>query len=96
MAKIKNIKRQLAPVIKTRKVMRLLLLLPLSALLAISGYNLSAGNNNLAVILLHLFVMALCITFIAMIVKSMFAIRYVEMPEKQTKQDYEELNLQHS
>ncbi|WP_146185906.1 hypothetical protein [Flavobacterium album] len=76
--------------------MRLLLLLPNFALLAISGYNLSAGNNNLAVTLLHLMVMALCITFVALIVKSMFAIKYVEVPETENNEAYEALDLQHS
>jgi hypothetical protein len=76
--------------------MRLLLLLPNFALLAISGYNLSVGSNVLAVLLLHLIVMALCITFITLIVKSMFAIKYIEMPEEQAEQAYEGLDLQHS
>lgn len=76
--------------------MRLLLLLPILALLAVSGFNLSAGNNSFAVVVLHLVIMALCVTFIAMIVKSMFTIRYVEMPEKESKQAYEGLDLQHS
>ena len=96
MAKIKIRKSQLAVVIKKENVMKLLLLLPISALLAISGYNLSTGSNNLAVMLLHFFVMALCIVFAALIIKSMFAIKYVEMPETEDKQAYEELNLQHS
>ncbi len=76
--------------------MRLLLLLPNFALLAISGYNLSVGSNVLAVLLLHLIVMALCITFITLIVKSMFAIKYIEMPEEQAERTYEGLDLQHS
>lgn len=76
--------------------MRLLLLLPNFALLTISGYNLSAGNNNLAVTLLHLMVMALCLTFSALIVKSMFAIKYVEITDTENQEAYEEMNLQHS
>ncbi|WP_294823125.1 hypothetical protein [uncultured Flavobacterium sp.] len=76
--------------------MRLLLMLPLLALLAVSGFNLSAGSNNLAVIALHLIVMVICIAVIAMIVKSIFRIKYIEMPEKESEQAYESLDLQHS
>ncbi len=76
--------------------MRLLLLLPIFALLAVSGYNLSAGNNNLAVIVLHLSVMAVCITLISLVIKSIFAVKYTEMPETEGNQPYETLDLQHS
>ncbi|MGQ2982485.1 hypothetical protein [Flavobacterium sp.] len=76
--------------------MRLLLLLPTFALLAVSGFNLSAGNNSFAIVIVHLVVMALCITFIALIVRSIFAVRYVEMPEIESNQAYEALDLQHS
>ena len=76
--------------------MRLLLLLPILALLAVSGFNLSAGNNSFAIVVLHLVVMVLCITFIGLIVRSMFAVRYVEIPENDSGQTYEGLDLQHS
>ncbi|MCW4467463.1 hypothetical protein OGH69_00650 [Flavobacterium sp. MFBS3-15] len=76
--------------------MRLLLLLPILALMSVSGFNLSAGNNSFAVVVLHLLVMAMCIIFIAMIVKSMFTVKYVEMPEKETRKAYEGMDLQHS
>lgn len=72
------------------------MLLPVFALMAVSGYNLSAGNNTLAVVILHLIVMAVCLFFVAMIVRSMFAIKYVEAPQPENRQAYEELNLQHS
>lgn len=84
--------------------MRLLLLLPNLVLLAISGYNLSVDFFNpdakagIVVTLVHLFVMALCLLFIALIVKSSFKIKYIEVPENSREQEegYEEFDLQHS
>jgi hypothetical protein len=87
-----------------RKIMRLLLLLPNFALLGISGYNLTAELSSMAVngilvtSLLHLFVMALCLTFIVLIIKSAFVIRYVETDEQEaaTSGSYDDYGLQHS
>lgn len=84
--------------------MRLLLLLPNLVLLAISGYNLSVDFFNpdvkagIVVTLVHLFVMALCLLFIALIVKSSFKIKYIEVPEntREQEEEYEEFDLQHS
>lgn len=85
--------------------MRLLLLLPVLALMAVSGYNLyyeltaDAVTGSLAVIVLHGAVTAMCIYFAALIVRSMFTIRYVERTEKPVlnrTENYEELTLQQS
>ena len=80
--------------------MKLLLLLPVLALMAISGYNLynemnvDAVPGNLAVIVLHTAVTAMCLFFAGLILRSMFAIKYVEkeeMPVLKHRQGYEEL-----
>ncbi|WP_128389299.1 hypothetical protein [Flavobacterium cerinum] len=84
--------------------MRLLLLLPNLLLLAISGHNLSVDFFNpetkagIVVTLMHLFVMALCLLFIGLIIKSLFSIKYIEEPENSSEQEkkYGEFNLQHS
>lgn len=71
--------------------MKLLMLLPNLVLIAVSGVNLSnelSGstlNNNLAIIVLHLSVLVLCLVFVALIVKSMFSIKYIEITQTQTK-----------
>lgn len=86
------------------KLMKLLMLLPNVVLIAISGINLSnefSGqelNNSLAIIVLHLSVLILCLTFTALIVKSMFKIKYVEMPDLQTEDStsYSESAFQHT
>ena len=79
--------------------MKLLMLLPNLVLIAVSGVNLAnefAKNtmvNNLAVIVLHLSVLIMCIVFVALIVKSMFKVKYTEMPEQdviETTDSYEE------
>lgn len=83
--------------------MKLLLLIPNFILLAISGYNLSIDffnpemKGSIVVTLLHLVVMAVCLIFIALIIKSIFVIKYIELPEQtQDTQRYQEINLQHS
>lgn len=87
-----------------KKIMKLLLLLPNLVLLAISGYNLTVDFYNpeakasIVVTLMHLFVMALCLLFIGLIIKSSFKVKYVEVPENSMQQDkgYKEFDLQHS
>jgi len=72
-------------------IMKLLMLLPNLVLIAVSGVNLSnelSGstlNNNLAIIVLHLSVLVLCLVFVALIVKSMFSIKYIEITQTQTE-----------
>ncbi|TRW23579.1 hypothetical protein FMM05_13030 [Flavobacterium zepuense] len=63
--------------------MKLILLLPNIALFAISFFNLNdtTSQPNIAVTLLHLFVMLICLTFTGLIVRSMFTIKQVEMNE---------------
>ena len=73
--------------------MRLLLLLPNFVLIAISGYNLFGRgvwineSNQLVFTLLHLLVMALCMVFITLIVKSVFKVTYIEVPEISEQED---------
>lgn len=84
--------------------MKLLMLLPNVVLIAISGINLSnefsgqSLTNNLAIIVLHLSVLAMCLVFSAIIIKSMFKITYTEVTENQSQghASYDELDLQHS
>jgi len=84
--------------------MKLLLLIPNFILMGIAGYNLfneftKAGEPNYLLFkILHGIVLALCIYFAAAIIKSMFTIRYVEVPEKQPQQtaEYGKLELKHS
>jgi len=84
--------------------MKLLMLVPNLVLIAVSGVNLSnelSGEtltNSLAIIVLHLSVLVMCLVFSGLIVKSMFKIRYVEMPETQSEErtSYDELDLQHT
>ena len=84
--------------------MKLLMLVPNLVLIAVSGVNLSnelSGEtltNSLAIIVLHLSVLVMCLVFSGLIVKSMFKIRYVEMPETQSGEhtSYDELDLQHT
>ena len=84
--------------------MRMLLLLPNFVLLAISGYNLynnvTTGNfvGSLAVNLLKLLVMALCFVFTAIIVKSMFTVKYIANPDATIAEDdiYKNIVLRHS
>ena len=85
--------------------MKLLLLLPVLALMAISGYNLyneltaDAVTGSLAIIVLHGAVTAMCLFFAGLIIRSMFTIKYVERTERLVlnhAQDYEELTLQQS
>lgn len=84
--------------------MKLLMLLPNVVLIAISGINLSnefsgqSLNSNLAIIVLHLSVLAMCLVFSAIIIKSIFKIRYTEVTETQLEgqSSYNELELQHT
>jgi Na+/serine symporter len=66
--------------------MKLLMLLPNLVLIAISGLNISneletSGVKNLAVMVLHASVLIMCLVFVALIVKSMFAVVEVEVTE---------------
>ena len=88
-----------------RRIMKLLLLLPVLALMAVSGYNLynelaiDTVPGNLAIIVLHTAVTAMCLFFTGLIIRSMFTIKYVERKERPVlnhAQDYEELTLQQS
>ena len=82
--------------------MKLMLLVPNFILMAIAGYNLfneftkTGEPNYLLFKILHCIVLALSIYFAVAIVRSMFTIRYVEVPEKQPEAEYNELELQHS
>lgn len=67
--------------------MRFLLLIPNFILIAVSAYNLTANetlNNDgsyFPYTLLHLLVMLICILFVAMVIKSAFAVKYTETAE---------------
>ena len=67
--------------------MKLLMLLPNIVLMAISGINLynefQLSNANLAVAVLHFAVMVMCLTFVTLIVKSMFRVKYTEVEDRQ-------------
>ncbi|RZJ75678.1 MAG: hypothetical protein EOO45_04815 [Flavobacterium sp.] len=84
--------------------MRLLLLIPNLLLLAISGYNLAndftvqGDPHYLTFKILHVLVMAMCITFISLIVRSLLRVTAIAETESsvETDENYEELNLQHS
>lgn len=84
--------------------MRLLLLIPNLLLLVISGYNLAndftvqGDPHYLTFKILHLLVMGMCITFISLIVRSLFRVTAIAMNENSTEavETYEDLNLQHS
>lgn len=71
--------------------MKLLMLLPNIVLMAISGINLynefQLPNANLAVAVLHFAVMVMCLTFVTLIVKSMFRVECrVECTEVEDRQ----------
>ena len=79
--------------------MKLLMLLPNFVLIAISGLNISneletTGVKNLAVIVLHASVFIMCLVFVALIVKSMFAVVETEVYENeyQTASEQNELS----
>lgn len=84
--------------------MKLLLLIPNVVLLGISGYNFfnditgPAEPNYLVFKILHLIVMAICITFITIITRSMFTIKYtvVEDAAADGSEIYSDIELQHS
>jgi hypothetical protein len=67
--------------------MKLLMLLPNIVLMAISGINLynefQLPNANLAVAVLHFAVMVMCLTFVTLIVKSMFRVECTEVEDRQ-------------
>jgi len=82
--------------------MKLMLLVPNFILMAIAGYNLfneftkTDEPNYLLFKILHCIVLGLSICFTIAIIRSMFTIRYVEVPQKQPEAEYNELELQHS
>ena len=63
------------------------MLLPNLVLIAISGINLynefQLQNANFAVGILHLTVLVMCLTFVFLIIKSMFKVKYTEVEDKQ-------------
>ena len=82
--------------------MKLVLLIPTFILMAISGYNLSVEfakapePNYLLFKAIHLTVLLMSIVCAGAIIKSMFAIRYVEVKrQKRIKQSYNDIELQH-
>ncbi|MFL9843871.1 hypothetical protein [Flavobacterium rhizosphaerae] len=82
--------------------MKLLLLLPNLVLLSVSGYNLytglttSQGPNYIVYNLLHIAVSIICLTFIGMIIRSLFSIKYIETEQTFVEEAYyNETNLQH-
>ena len=88
---------------KTANAMKLLIILPNLVLIAVSGINLSnelfntQQATNLAVMVLHFSVLILCITFVALIVKSMFKVIVTEDNSYvENNAEYEELNMRHT
>lgn len=88
---------------KTTNAMKLLIILPNLVLIAISGINLSnelsntSQAANLAIIVLHFSVLILCITFVALIVRSMFKVVIKEDSDYlENTAEYEELNMRHT
>lgn len=82
--------------------MKIVLLIPTVVLMAISGYNLSiefakTGEPNYLIFkALHLTVLLISIICAGAIIRSMFKIKYVEIPERKEEENYNELELQHS
>ncbi|WP_417350293.1 hypothetical protein [Flavobacterium alkalisoli] len=82
--------------------MKLVLLIPTVVLMAISGYNLSVeftktGEANYLIFkAVHLTVLLISILCTAAIIRSMFKIKYVEIPETNNNKNYNELEIQHS
>ncbi|MES2484747.1 MAG: hypothetical protein V4581_02210 [Bacteroidota bacterium] len=74
--------------------MRLLLLIPAFLLIAISGYNLTGGysapganevaNNSITPEMLHMGIILFSVVFISFIVRSLFAVKYIETEMPQT------------
>ena len=82
--------------------MKLVLLIPTFVLMAISGYNLSnefaktGEPNYLLFKAIHFTVLLISIVCAAAIIKSMFAIRYVEVKKYDNiKEAYNDIELQH-
>lgn len=84
--------------------MKLLLLLPNITVLAISVYNVMHGSGTqnqliFPVLIIHFIVMAMCITIIALILKSMFKVQPVQqqqpvlIPVEYNEQPYKEVKL---
>ena len=79
--------------------MKLLMLLPNLVLIAVSGLNISnefttQGANNLAVMVLHASVLIMCMVFVSLIVKSMFAVIEVEESiDYETADEHSELTM---
>lgn len=84
------------------QAMKLLMLFPNFVLMAISGINLynefRLPTANLAIAVLHVAVLVICLTFVSLIVKSMFTIRYTEVAEDETQEIREPkvIQLQHT
>lgn len=84
--------------------MKLMLLIPNFALMAIAGYNLSVefsgteSSGYLLSKLLHIAVLLITVFFTVVIVKSMFYVKYVEIPAEEITEDaeYNEYELRHS
>lgn len=82
--------------------MKLLMILPNLVLIAVSGINLSnefsnTQSNNFAIMVLHLSVLIICVTFVALIVKSMFKIVVTEdTGYAENSAEYEELGMRHT
>ena len=84
--------------------MKLLLLIPNFVLMGIAGYNLAnefskTGEPNYILFkLLHFSVLLISLVCTVMIVRSLFTIRYVEVPQTQTStiEEYNEMELQHT
>lgn len=69
--------------------MRILLLFPSVILFAISFYNLAQSSTavqpNFAIIVLHAFVMTVCLVFSGAIIKSMFTVTIEEVEVNETE-----------
>jgi hypothetical protein len=83
--------------------MKLLIILPNLVLIAISGINLSnelsntQQATNLAVMVLHFSVLIMCITFVALIIRSMFKVVATEDNSyAENTAEYEELDMRHT
>ena len=83
--------------------MKLILLIPNIILMVIAGYNLAndlnvASPNYLLIKMVHLSVLIITVVFMALIIKSMFTVKYIDIPEEEITEDteYNEYELQHN
>jgi formate hydrogenlyase subunit 3/multisubunit Na+/H+ antiporter MnhD subunit len=84
--------------------MKLLLLIPNFVLMAIAGFNLAnefskTGEPNYILFkLLHFSVLIISLACTVTIVRSLFTIRYVEVPQERSEaiEEYNEIELQHT